>query len=294
MRAAANGIEIEYESLGDPAGRPLLLLRGLGTQMIQWAEGFRQDLVAAGHQLVTFDNRDVGLSTHLDGAPTPTIAELLEARASGQAPKVAYTLDDMADDVVGLMDALELPSAHVAGISMGGMIVQQVAARHPDRILSMTSIMSSTGNPGLPAATPAAQAALAEPPPRERAPYIEYSLRGHRVFTGPVFPVDEQEYRELAGRVYDRAFDPAGVSRQMAAVVASGDRRPQLAGITTSTLVIHGDADPLIPVDGGRDTAANIRGAALRIVAGMGHSLPTQVWDEVVAAIAEHTAQNSQ
>ena len=288
-KAHANGIEIEYACYGREHARPLLLLRGLGTQLIQWDPRLCERIADAGHRLVIFDNRDVGLSTHFSEAAVPQLAGVARALAEGRRPEVPYTLDDMADDVVGLMDALGFADAHVAGISMGGMIVQQVAIRHPERVRSLTSIMSSTSEPGLPGPTPEAQAALMEPAPGEREAYLDYSVRTGRCFTGDRFPFDAEAQRELAGRVFDRAFDPDGVARQMAAVVASGSRRQALARVRTPALVIHGSADPLIPPAGGEATARAIPGARLELIQGMGHDLPEGAWPALVDAIVAHT-----
>jgi len=290
--ARANGITLEYETFGDSGARPLLLLRGLGTQMIQWDPAFCQTIADAGHHLVIFDNRDVGLSTHFHDAPVPSMAELVKALAAGETPAVPYDIDDMAGDVVGLMDALGFESAHIAGISMGGMIVQQTTLRHPERVRSMTSIMSSTSEPGLPGPTPEAQAALTEPAPTEREAYLDYSVRTGRTFTGDGFPYDAEERRELAGRVYDRAFDPAGIARQMAAIVASGSRGEALAALTVPALVIHGSSDPLIPLAAGQATADAIPGAEMVIIEGMGHDLPPGAWPPLVEALARHTERS--
>jgi pimeloyl-ACP methyl ester carboxylesterase len=288
-KAPANGIEIEYACYGHEDARPLLLLRGLGTQLIQWDPRLCERIASAGHRLVIFDNRDVGLSTHLSEAAVPELGGVARALAEGRRPEVPYTVDDMADDVVGLMDALGFASVHVAGISMGGMIAQQVAIRHPQRVRSLTSIMSSTSEPGLPAPTPEAQAALMEPAPKERKAYQEYSVRTARCFAGDGFPFDAEAQRELAGRVFDRAFDPDGVGRQMAAVVASGSRHEALARVRTPALVIHGSADPLIPPAGGEATARAIPGARLELIEGMGHDLPEGAWPALVDAITAHT-----
>jgi len=289
-QARANGIEIEYETRGDAAGRPLVLVRGLGTQLIQWNEGFLGRLVAEGHYVVLFDNRDVGLSTHFHAAGMPDLASIMAARTAGTEPDVPYTLREMAADLVGLMDALMLERAHVAGMSMGGMIVQQAAIDHPERLRSMTSIMSTTGEPGLPGPTPEAAQALSTPPPRERADYIDYSTRTQRAFSGRGFAFDEAGWRVLAGRVFDRAFDPAGIARQMAAIVASGSRREALGRVGVPSLVLHGSDDPLVPPAAGEATARAIPGARLHAIEGMGHDLPEGAWPEIVAHIAEHTA----
>lgn len=289
-RVRANGIEIDHEVLGVRGRRPLVLLRGLGTQRIQWPAAFLEALLAAGHQLVLMDNRDAGLSTHLHEAGRPDLAAVLAALREGRPPPLAYGLDDMADDVAALLDALELPTAHVAGISMGGMIAQAFAVRHRERLRSLVSIMSSTGNPALPGPTEEAMEALMAPAPTEREAYIEHSVRTGLAFASPGYPTPEEERRAMAGQVYDRAFDPDGVSRQLAAVQAHGDRRPGLHTLDAPTLVIHGQDDPLLPIDGGRDTAAAIPGARLLEIQGMGHDVPTGLVATLAAAISEHTA----
>ncbi len=291
-RLEANGIEVDYELMGEPTGRPLVLLRGLGTQRIQWSQGFCETLVEDGHYLILPDNRDAGLSTHFTHAGRPDLGEVFAAVAAGEPPPVPYTLDDMADDVAGLLDGLEIPDAHVAGISMGGMIAQVVAYRHANRVRSLTSIMSSTGNPALPPPTPEAMEALMAPAPGERVAYIEHSLAMARVIGSPGYPLDEGEQRDMAGQIFDRAFDPEGVARQFTAIQAHGDRRPHLAGITTPTLVIHGLDDPLVPVDCGRDTAASIPGAEWLEIPGMGHNLPPGLTETLTSAIGAHTEKS--
>ena len=286
-RARANGIEIEYETYGDPGGRPLLLLRGLSTQLIHWDTDFCQAFADRGHHLVIFDNRDVGKTTWFDEAGMPDIAAL----ASGQPIPLAYGLDDMADDTIGLMDALEIESAHVAGISMGGMIVQTAAIRHPKRVRSLTSVMSSTGGPELPPPTPEAMESLLTPAPEERGAYIEHIVRSQRVIGSPGFPFDEEREADVAARAFDRAFHPEGSARQLVAVQAHGDRRPHLAKLGMPALVIHGSGDPLIPLEHGRDTAAAIPGAELCVIEGMGHDIPRGAHDRIVDAISRLTAR---
>lgn len=285
-------IEIEYEILGEPDARPLLIIRGLGTQRIQWDPRFCEKLLEGGHRLVMFDNRDAGLSTHLRAAGRPDLAQVMQAVATGEPAPVPYTLDDMADDVVGLMDAIGIETAHVAGMSMGGMIAQTLAIRHGSRLRSLISVMSTTGNPEVPPPTPAALEALMSPAPNDRSAYIEHHIATSRVIGSPGYPTDEGERRDIAGRVFDRAFDPNGVARQFAAVQAHGNRRPRLASVTTPTLVIHGTDDPLVPVEGGRDTAAAIPGADLLEIPGMGHDLPPGLFDILADAITAHTRKS--
>ncbi len=289
-RAQANGIELEYETLGDrESGRPLVILRGLGTQMIQWAPEFREGLVERGHFLVTFDNRDVGKSQWFDDAGVPEIAEIAAAVKEGRDPGLPYTLHDMADDVAGLLDFLELETAHIAGMSMGGMLTTVVGYRHPTRVRSLVPVMASTGNPALPPPTPAAMEALMSPAPRERAAFIEHHVRTSKAIASPGYPTADAARADMAGRVYDRAFHPEGTARQYLAIGASGDRRKEIATITAPTLVIHGLDDPLVPVEGGRDIAATIPGAELMEVPGMGHDLPIGLCDTLADAIADHT-----
>jgi len=292
-RAQANGIEIEYETFGDPeAGRPLVVVRGLGTQMIQWHPEFRNALVDRGHYVVTFDNRDVGQSQWFDEAGLPDLVGILEAMRAGREPELAYTLHDMADDVVGLMDALGLETAHVAGMSMGGMLTTVIGYRHPERVRSLIPIMASTGNPDLPPPTPAATEALLTPAPRERAAFVEHHVRTAKAIGSPDYAVPDEDRRALAARLYDRAFHPEGTARQYAAIVASGDRRASIARITASTLVIHGLADPLVPVEGGRDIAATIPSAELLELPGMGHDIPRALHLPIADAIAGHTRKS--
>jgi pimeloyl-ACP methyl ester carboxylesterase len=285
----ANGIRIEYESFGDRGARPLLLVMGLGAQMLLWEDEFCEALAERGHFVVRFDNRDVGLSTKLEGAGVPNPLELMQRAASGQPLQVPYTLDEMADDAAGVLDALDLESAHVCGASMGGMIAQTLAYRHPARVRSLTSIMSTTGDPSLPQAAPEAMAVLLSPPPATRAEAVEQGVKTWRVIGSPGFPFDEERVRRRVGVLHDRCFYPQGTARQLAAILAHGNRRPSLARVAAPTLVIHGAADPLVPLAGGHDTAEAIPGAELLVIEGMGHDLPPEAWPRIVAAIAAHT-----
>jgi pimeloyl-ACP methyl ester carboxylesterase len=279
----SNDIEIYCETQGPDEGRPLVLMRGLGTQLIEWDPRFRQMLVDGGHRLIVFDTRDVGLSTHLSHIK-------LRTGANG-GPQAPYRLSDMALDVVGLMDGLEIETAHIAGISMGGMIAQELAIRHPDRLRSLISVMSSTGEPGLPGPTPEAQKALTRRAPAEREAYIAHTLANGRIFTGTGFPFDETRLADVAGRCFDRAYDPAGIGRQFLAVTASGSRHEALAEVRLPSLVIHGDADPLIPLASGEATADAIPNARLEIIPGMGHDLPQGAWPILAQLISDHTAK---
>lgn len=284
-----NGLRIEYDHFGDRGARPLLLVMGLGGQMVLWEEEFCRALAERGHFVVRFDNRDVGLSSKLDDAGVPDILDLMQRAARGERLEVPYTLDDMADDAAGVLDGLGLESAHVCGASMGGMIAQTLAIRHPQRVRSLTSIMSTTGSPDLPAAAPEAMAVLLGPPPATRAEAIEQHLKTWRVIGSPGYPLDEARTRERGAMLYDRSFHPQGAARQLAAILAHGSRKQALAAVKAPALVIHGAADPLVPLAGGRDTAEAIPGAELRVFEGMGHDLPPALWPQLVEAIAALT-----
>ncbi|GAA3441584.1 alpha/beta fold hydrolase [Planomonospora venezuelensis] len=278
LRAPANGIEIAYDTFGSPGDRPLLLVMGLASQLIHWDEEFCGMLAERGHHVVRFDNRDVGESTHLHeaGAPQP----------GGAAP---YLIGDMADDAAGLLDALGLDSAHVVGVSMGGMIAQSMAIRHPGRVRSLTSIMS-TPSPQAAPPTEAAMAALMSPPSPDREAAVRRALETWKVIGSPGYPFDAERIARVAGLSYDRAYDPAGVARQFAAIVASGDRAPQLGELSVPALVLHGEEDQLVPLPGGTATADAVPGAKLVTFPGMGHDLPRALWPEIVGAIADLTA----
>jgi pimeloyl-ACP methyl ester carboxylesterase len=281
-------MSLAFDAFGPEDAEPILLISGLGVQMIRWTGAFCALLAAQGYRVIRFDNRDVGLSTHLHDAPAIEMTDLAQALKRGERPALAYTLRDMADDAVGLMDALGIARAHVVGRSMGGMIAQMVAAEYPQRTLSMTSIMSSTGNPALPPPSPEAMAALtrrAPNPAQDEAGYLSHCVAVARVIASPGYEFDEGAYRAQALAELRRAFNPAGFGRQIAAMITAGDRRTRLNTIVAPTLVVHGADDPLIPVTGGQDTAANIAGSTLMVIAGMGHDLPTELYETVALAI---------
>ncbi|MEU8358784.1 alpha/beta hydrolase [Nonomuraea sp. NPDC048882] len=275
-------IEMTYERFGDPQAPPVLLIMGAGGQLIHWHEDFCAELAGLGHHVIRFDNRDAGLSTHFHDAPPPDLPAVM----AGDLSSASYTLSDMAGDTVGLLDVLRLDSAHLVGASLGGMIAQTVAIEHPARIRSLTSIMSSTGAPGVGGPTPEALAALAGPPPEGREAVIESWVAAFRVIGSPGFPTDEAEVRERAGMAYDRSYDPVGMLRQAVAVLASGDRTARLRTVGVPTLVLHGAEDAMCDVSGGKATAAAIPGAELVIIDGMGHDLPRQLWSDTAAHIA--------
>ena len=288
-QARANGVTIEYDTQGPETGQPLLLICGLGMQMIRWTPPFLQALVDRGFFVIRFDNRDTGLSTAFNEAGVPAIAEVVAALRRGEKPDVPYRLEDMAADAVGVLDALGVGAAHIVGVSMGGMIAQLVAADYPDRTLSLTSIMSTTGNHALPPAKPEAMDTLNNRPPspfEDEEAFLAHSVRSSRAIGSPGYPIPEADLRASALAAVRRSYNPSGFGRQMAAVTATGDRRAKLATITAPTLVIHGTDDPLVPVEGGRDTAANIKGAELVEIPGMGHDLPPALFAKIADAIA--------
>jgi pimeloyl-ACP methyl ester carboxylesterase len=277
-KTQAGSVELAYETFGEPGRPPVLLVMGIGSQMINWHEDFCQAL-SLGRFVIRFDNRDVGESQWLEGVPD------LAAIAAGDTSSAVYTLDDMADDAAGLLDALGLASAHVVGASLGGMIAQTIAIRHPRRVRTLTSIMSTTGEPGVANPTEEAAAALMGPPAKSREEQMERIVAVRRVIGSPGFPRDEEDVRERAGRAWDRGTNPAGFARQLAAVYVSGDRTEALRSLDVPTLVVHGEEDPLIPVSGGRATAAAIPGAELWTIPGMGHDLPRAMWPELIRRI---------
>lgn len=276
-------ITIAYECLGDPQAPPVLLIMGLGVQLIGWPDGFCDELARHRMRLIRFDNRDVGESTHMAGGPMPNLV----AAIAGDHSSASYTLSDMAADAVGLLDVLGLDSAHLVGASMGGFIAQTIAIEHPHRVRSLTSIMSSTGNLAVGQLHPEALALLAKPPAITRDQAVQRTLEAFRVIGSPGFAPDVEAIADRAGRAFDRAFDPLGVARQGIAVLASGDRTPRLRSLDVPTLVIHGAADKMCDVSGGRATAAAIPGAELVVVDGMGHDLPRALWPQLATKIAE-------
>jgi pimeloyl-ACP methyl ester carboxylesterase len=280
----ANDIRIEYDTRGDSEDPTVLLIMGLGHQLTMWHASFCDILVESGYHVVRFDNRDAGLSESFDEAGKPNI---MGAMMGGERLDAPYTLDDMAADAVGLLDALEIDSAHVAGASMGGMIAQTIAINHPDRVDSLTSIMSTTGNRSLPQATPEAMQALLTPPAPEddEEAAIERSLRIWDVLESPAYPTDEETQRTWLRRDYRRSYNPTGIARQLAAIIAHGDRREGLRELDIPVVVLHGADDPLIRVEAGKDTAETIPGAELRIVEGMAHDFPLELVEEMANAV---------
>jgi len=287
-RVSTNGIELVYDAFGNPDDPPMLLVSGLSRQMVETDECFCAMLAEQGFWVIRFDNRDVGVSTHCHHLGSPNISDIMKNRGKGAEIKLPYRLNDMADDTAGLLDALHIDSAHIVGISMGGMISQLLAIHHPAKVKTLTSIMSTTGEPGLPPPTPEATAVLFEPPPPERKAFIEYTVRVNKVLNGPVFRIDEKRTRQIANQVYNRGLNPAGISRQYAAIIGSGGRKALLKTVSIPSQIIHGDKDPLVPVRCGMDTADAIPGAKQLIIKGMGHFLAPALWPRIVDAIADH------
>jgi pimeloyl-ACP methyl ester carboxylesterase len=285
-QAQANGITIEYESFGRAGDPTVLLIMGLGGQMTMWPVAFCKGLAERGFRVIRFDNRDIGKSTHLTNLGTPNVPEAMMKLMSGQPFAAPYHLEDMAQDAAALLDALGIENAHIVGASMGGMIAQIVAAKHPKHTRSLVSIMSTTGNRSLPQAKPEAMAALMSPPASDsREDRIAAGMKAWRVIGSPGYPATDDELREAVTREIDRVpYDPAGFARQFVAIVAATPRNDILKSVTCPALVIHGAADPLVPVEGGKDTAASIPGAQLTIVPGMAHDFT----DALVPIYLEH------
>ncbi len=288
--ANANGIQIEYETFGDSSSPALFLIAGLGSQMITWQDEFCIHIADQSYNVIRFDNRDVGLSSKFDEAGIPDIMEMFTLKMSGGVVETPYTLLDMANDAVGLLDVLDIRQAHICGRSMGGMIAQTLALNHPDRLLSLTSIYSTTGNPDLPPPTPEAMQPMMEPAPTERDEYIKNYVEGFRAWAGTGLSFNKEFYTDMAAKSFDRSFYPQGAARQLAAVVAQPNRKPALSKLETPTLVVHGDEDPLVPLEAGQDTAEAIPNTELLIIKGMGHELSemNDYWLRISDAMINH------
>jgi pimeloyl-ACP methyl ester carboxylesterase len=281
-----NDVALCFETFGDPDDPTMLLVMGLATQMVGWPDEFCEQLAERGYFVVRFDNRDIGRSQKMN-YPVPTVRQLLlrDKRAA------SYTLDHMAADGIGLLDHLGIGHAHVVGVSMGGMIAQTMAARYPDRVLSLASIISNTGARWSGQPSPRMYPMLLKKPPRDREGYVRHTVDTFRKIGSKGFPPDEAELRRTAERSFDRGLNPAGSTRQLAAIIASGDRTPLLQTILAPTLVIHGTKDRLVPASGGRATAKAIPGARLVMIEGMGHDLPRGAWPRMLDAIEENAAR---
>jgi len=287
--APANGIELYYDTFGDAADEPLLLVNGLGSQCINYDDEFCQAFVDRGFFVIRFDNRDVGLSTKIE-TDQLDFAALFAKAFAGEPLEAPYVLADMAADAVGLLDHLGIERAHIVGMSMGGMIVQQIAIDHPHRVLTMTSIMSTTGDRDVGTATPEAMQTLLAPPSKDRDEYLERYVEQWRVLSGPVY-FDAARFRTRGARHYDRMYFPAGTGRQLLGIMASGSRSEALRQLDVPTLVIHGAIDPLVTLSGGERTAEVIPNAKLLVFDDMGHDLPPALWPQYVEAITQHTTR---
>lgn len=289
MQIKANNIDIEVETFGDKANPSIIFVMGFGAQLINWPVEMMEGLAERGFHVIRFDNRDVGLSQKFPELGTPDAGAVMGKVLAGETPDVPYTLNDMAADAVGVLDALGIDKAHIVGGSMGGMIVQVAAAGWPDRFHSMTSIFSSTGNQELPQATEEAMTALlSRPENEERDTVVAHSMKVRKVIGSPGYPTPDDEAREKAGETFDRSYYPEGTTRQYAAIIADGDRRERCKTISCPVLVLHGTDDPLVRIEGGRDTAASIPGARMVEIDGWGHDLPTALVPQLVDEISSH------
>jgi pimeloyl-ACP methyl ester carboxylesterase len=288
-QARANGINLEYETFGDPGAPPLLLIMGLGGQLLLWPEEFCESLAQAGHYVIRYDNRDVGLSSKIEHPTRPKLVRAALASLVGLKVKAPYTLDDMAQDAVGLLDALELRQAHIVGVSMGGMIGQIVAAKYPARVRTLTLVMTASGNPRVPGPRLDLRLRLvSKPPANDRETLIRHSMETWKLIGSPGFPVEETTLRKKCERSYDRSSYRHGLARQTLAIIASGSRVPLLRRIEAPTLVIHGAEDPLVPVAAGRELAHHMPGARLEVIDGMGHDLPPALLPRFAELIVAH------
>ena len=287
-KANVNDIVIEYEIFGESNLKPILLIAGLGSQLLAWPEIFCEILAENGFFVIRFDNRDVGLSTKFDDKGIPDMAEISAAYVRGERPKIPYTLEDMADDAIGLLDALLIKKAHICGASMGGMIAQIIAYRHPTRVLSLTVIMSTTGNPELPPSKPEIMMQFFAPVPSEREAYINEMIKRDSLING-AFSYDENQSREYRTKEYDRSYYPDGIARQLAAMAVPGNIKPYISSISVPTVVIHGSEDPFNLVEAGKEIASSISDAVLVIIEGMGHSFPREVIPRIISEIVKNS-----
>ncbi|MBV7258849.1 alpha/beta fold hydrolase [Erythrobacter crassostreae] len=282
-------IELFYEDHGNPDHEPILLVMGLGAQMVLWPDEFVEALVGEGYRVIRFDNRDIGLSQKMEGAKAPGLKMQVLRKMIGFPARVPYTLEDMAADAAGLLDALKIDRAHVVGASMGGMIVQLMGINHSDKLLSLTSIMSTTGNPKVPQADKQAMEALIAPlTSMEEQDLLAHGINVQQSIGSPGYPADPQRREEKVLKAIRRSVYPPGLPRQLAAIIDDGDRRERLRNVTTPTLVLHGEADPLVKLEGGQDTAAHIPGAKLVTIPGWGHDIPVELIGRVTQEIVDH------
>ena len=288
----ANGIQICYETFGDASAPTVLMIMGLGGQLTMWSDELIENLVAGGYRVIIFDNRDIGLSHHHTGDKSPAILRQILLRRIGIKLKTPYQLSDMAKDTIGLMEALKLDRVHLVGISMGGMIAQHVCSMVPDRVQSLTAIMTTTGNPKLPRPSGKVMQAMVRrgPPPTTREAIIDQSVATFEVIGTPGENQNTNGMRDRITRSYDRSFNPAGLARQMSAIAASGDFRKHTRAIKAPTLVLHGSEDPLVPIEGGRDIAKLVHGARMEVLEGMGHDVPPRFLPEITKHMLDHFA----
>ncbi len=293
--ANANGITIEYETFGESSHPALLLIIGLGCQLIHWQDEFCQQIADSGYNVIRYDNRDKGLSTKFEGLTADEIMEKIVALFMGQKVPIPYTIEDMASDAVGLLDVLNIDKAHICGMSMGGYIAQTLAINNPSRTLSLTSIYSTPGNRAKFAAEQEVTDAMMQPEPLEREANIEHTLGFFKLTYGTGLEFDEKFHRSLLARAYDRSFCPEGTGRQLLAIMAQKDREEDLGQLNIPSLIVHGDADPLVPLAGGKATADAIPGAELMVVEGMGHVIPNlnAYWDDIKDAMISHVGKAS-
>jgi len=287
-KANVNNIEIEYETIGDPTSKPLLLIAGLGSQLLAWSDEICENLANIGFFVIRFDNRDVGLSTKFEDAGIPDMMEISAAYIRGEKPNLPYTLEDMADDAVGILDTLKIDKAHICGASMGGMIAQIIAYRHPSRVQSLAVIMSTTGNPELPRSKPEILMQFFAPVPSEREAYIDEMVKRDSLIYGN-FTYDEVQGRDYRTKEYDRSYYPEGIARQMAAMAVPGSIKSKISVIQAPTIVIHGSEDPFNQIEAGKEIASNIPSAELLIIDGMAHSFPIEVVPRIVNALVANS-----
>ena len=285
---ATNNIDINYDSFGDKSHPAIILIMGLATQMIYWDEQFCKLLASQGYWVIRFDNRDNGKSTWLDSIPPPSSLALLTNAVFKRPLGATYLLSDMMQDTVGLLDALHLESAHIVGVSMGGMIAQEIAINHPHRVKSLTSIMSTTGNKRLPKPSTAFSFKMLKRPPKDVNKAVTYGMHVWRMIQGDHYPFDEQKVLSLITRALQRGFNPAGNTRQLAAILDSLDRTEALNTLAVPSLILHGEDDPLVLVDCGYATAKAIPNAKIKTYPGMGHTIPSQLYDDITKQILEH------
>jgi pimeloyl-ACP methyl ester carboxylesterase len=287
-KANVNNIEIEYETIGDPTSKPLLLIAGLGSQLLAWSDEICENLAIIGFFVIKFDNRDVGLSTKFEDAGIPDMMEISAAYTRGEKPNLPYTLEDMADDAVGILDTLKIDKAHICGASMGGMIAQIIAYRHPSRVQSLAVIMSTTGNPELPPSKPEILMQFFAPVPSEREAYIDEMVKRDSLIYGN-FTYDEVQGRDYRTKEYDRSYYPEGIARQMAAMAVPGNIKSKISVIQAPTIIIHGSEDPFNQIEAGKEIASTIPRAELLIIDGMAHSFPIEVVPRIVNALVANS-----